>query len=435
MPNKVDVAWDKVFEQADVLGQVKQNGFYDLPAEKLKRMTGEEPRLLAKWDNRLQVPALFKTHKLSILPLSTTVYRISDFDVFHDLKPYDAKPIVNLEIPSWITTLNHELICRSENLLIAACYASGMLQHFLGEPSDLLATVSGRLRTNRFSFCVDALKRKGKQHEVTVHNPQIEIDAGYESPTAITLIEAKNRFCENFNIRQLYFPWRYFIELTRAKKQIRSVFLMTHNEVISLFLYEFSEQANFNSLCLIRQQRYSLSSATITLLDIQKILDETKSENRAYYLSKETFPQADSFDLVLALCERTYTKAVDALSIAEQYEYDRRQGAYYVQAARFLGLIECANCTNGKYVLTPEGRRIFAQPFPKRQFDLIRRIFKNHVFARTMRYTLQHAHPPDKAQVAAWICEDGWVFSDVTAQRRAQTVLSWTNWILALRTE
>jgi len=432
MPNKIDFAWNKVFEQEDVLGHVHQHGFYDLPAEKLKKITGEEPRILTKWDNALQVPALFEKHKLSILPLSTTTYRISDFDVFHNLETSVSKSIMNFEIPPWITTLGHDFALRSENLLIAACYASGILREFLNEPDELFATVSGRLRTNPFSFHVDSLREKGMRNEVTARNPQIEIDAGYESPSAITLIEAKNRFCENFNIRQLYFPWRYFMELTRGGKKIQPVFIMAHNEVLNLFLYEFGNKMNFNSLRLVRSQRYSLSPTTITVLDIQNILEQTKCVKRKSYPSGETFPQADSFDLVIALCERAHAGTVDTLSVAEQYEYDRRQGAYYLQAARFLGLVEQVE---GKYNLTREGQKIFLQPFQKRQFGLIRQIVKNHVFARAMRHTLQHACPPEKPLVAQWILEDGWELSKVTALRRASTVLSWTNWILNLRND
>lgn len=432
--SKVEDAWKLFFEEMGALAIVAQDGFYDFTAKDLNRITGEEPRLLTKWDTKDAVPSIFHDNKLGLLSLSATHYRIGAFNVFHDIESPSTLEISSASVPGWIRSLNESLIGRSESLLIAACYASDILKDFLEEAGELVPTVSGRLRCAKdMDFSVDSTSGRGLSQSIDVSGAQFEVDGGYESPTTLYLIEAKNRFQKNFNIRQLYYPWRYFSDIISPSKPVKSVFLMQHNDVISLYLYDFNGKSMFNSLHLLHTKRYSFCSTEITMENIENVLSAVRNvKTRGDFCEDEVFPQADDFDLVINSCMRLLSTSFNTASWVDDYEYVSRQSYYYSSAARFLGLIEKVD---EKYQLTCEGKRILDAPYQKRQMGLMKMMFSVCVIKKTMEYTLKHSGPPCKKDVANWIREDGWELNDTTSLRRAQTVLSWVRWVLNTRTE
>ena len=47
---KSDRAWEKVIEKLPVLDIIDEIGYFEIDSKQLKRITGEEPRLIAKFD-------------------------------------------------------------------------------------------------------------------------------------------------------------------------------------------------------------------------------------------------------------------------------------------------------------------------------------------------------------------------------------------------
>lgn len=422
-----------MFEELSVLQKIEEDGFYDITASKLKEITDEEPRLLAKWDSRQKTPQIFRDKNLGMLPLSTQKYRIADFQLFHDLEQ-DNTSIQHFSPPGWVQTLTPFWFSRSENILLSACSAAGIFDDFLNLPNGttFFPSISGRLRAKDLKFDVETNFSK-KKTRVELLNPQFEIDAGFESEQCIFFVEAKNTFCDDFNIRQLYIPWRYLTGLV-SDKPIYPLFLMSHNGVITLYHYKFEDPSNFNSLSLIKKQRYSLCEFRITLEDIQLIAEKSRKKNKNEYSSDDVFPQADNFDLIIKLGELLVSETKDTSDVAEYYEYDHRQGQYYVQASRFLGLIWK---TGGKYALTPLGQKLFTSDLNARIRGLIKIVFQNNVFKRTFMHTLKHnGVEPSKELISRWILDDGWEdLNPTTRLRRASTVLAWNRWILQQKTE
>ena len=95
-----------------------------------------------------------------------------------------------------------------------------------------------------------------------MRNAQIEIDGGYEGQTKLALIEAKNTKCEDFLIRQMYYPYRAWAD--RISKTVVPIFMTFSNDVFSFFVYEFQEQGAYNSLVLLQQRILLLLRSQLT---------------------------------------------------------------------------------------------------------------------------------------------------------------------------
>jgi hypothetical protein len=290
--------------------------------------------------------------------------------------------------------------------------------------------VSGRLRADNLEF--DVYTHSAKRQHVVAANPQFEIDAGFESEQNVFLVEAKNRYCEDFNIRQLYIPWRYIKEQI-PHKPIYPIFLMSHNGVITLYKYEFSIPDQFNSLLFKKMKRYSLFDYKLTLANMQDIAKATRSCLRKGFSSDVVFPQADNFELVIKLGELLADVTKDISDVEVLEEYVPRQWDYYAQAARFLGLVEKQK---GKYVLSDLGKKLFTADLNTRVCGIIKTMFHSRVMKMTFEKTIMNGgKEPNKDEIAQWIIEDGWSLGMTTAKRRASTVQAWNRWVFSQRTE
>ena len=69
-------AWDKFFSQTATLAEIEGRGYSYVTADSLKRITGREPRLLAKLDTLHDCPDVFKKHGLTIFPVKNGEYVI-----------------------------------------------------------------------------------------------------------------------------------------------------------------------------------------------------------------------------------------------------------------------------------------------------------------------------------------------------------------------
>ena len=65
----------------------------------------------------------------------------------------------------------------------------------------------------------------------------MEIDGGFESAERLILVEAKNHISPDFNIRQLYFPYRRFSQA--LAKEVVPLYVVYSNGVFHLYRYSF----------------------------------------------------------------------------------------------------------------------------------------------------------------------------------------------------
>lgn len=420
--SKNDIAWEKIFEKYCILDRLANNGRVSISSAEINNF--REARLMTKFDHRSQLPELFAKHKLSILPTSRGTYEIGAFETFCDFNKEDIE-IVTVGFPTFLESIDYKDII-SESIAINCAFVSKILHDFTDE-ENLFPTVSGRMSSSLFGF---AIKSNQGVFRINVENSQIEIDGGFEGDNSLSLIEAKNYISDDFLIRQLYYPYRLWSD--KIVKRVRPIFLTYSNGIFDLREYEFTNPELYNSIRLLRHKKYAVQERDINIENIQNILDNVQ-------VAKEPelpFPQADSFERVINLCELLKQKGfISKEDITHNYDFDHRQTDYYSNAAKYLGLIE-GRCENQQIgcTLTQDGNRIFNLPIIERQLEFVRLILSRAAFKNTLKLYFDKGDVPTKDEVIE-IMKDARLYnidSEQTYRRRASTVISWINWILEL---
>lgn len=319
-----DKAWEELFEKYDILGNIERIGQFQISAKQIKEV--REPRLMAKYDHTINLPQIFADNGLSILPITRGDYIISHFDAYHKFEP-DNTPITRVPLPAYIQSLDSSNV-PSEAIALNCAVAAGIVSDFLGD-EEIVSTVSGRMGSGIFDFNIGNLK-SSTLSTVTVNNSQIEIDAAYEGIRSLALFEAKRDLSEDFLVRQLYYPYRVW--KNRITKPVRPLFLVYSNGIYRLYEYEFTDPDNYSSIALVRQRNYSVEDTVITVDDIQRVLHNVMCENEPQI----PFPQADSFERVINICELLDDQDLSRNDVTERYAFDARQTNYYTDAARYL---------------------------------------------------------------------------------------------------
>ncbi|WP_408923935.1 type II restriction enzyme [Corynebacterium marquesiae] len=393
--------------------ELERHGYFYIGARELERLSGRQPRLMAKHDFSTSRPWIFQRLRLGIVPVSRSEYLVGRFNLYERFPETQRGEVRTLELPAGLDTLSLEAVS-SEAVALNGASASGMLEDFLG-CAPLQATVAGRMSTHGLKVRLPDLGV-----DVAVDRAQMEIDGGFESLEHLVLVEAKNHLSEDFNIRQLYFPYRRFQQ--RLAKDVVPVYLVYSNGIFHLYRYEFRDPADFRSISLVDSARYALSSSH---LNAQAALDIV----RAVAPEPEPavpFPQANSFERVVNLLELIALQPLSKAEITQRYDFDPRQADYYANAARYLGLAEPVEDT---WETTEHGRRVIEQPQrDARNAALIRALAARRVFREVLELSLARGAVASTAEICAAM--NGLGLSLATSRRRASTVARWTQWVL-----
>lgn len=420
---KNDVAWEKLFDKYDIINEITCKGIFTISAEQIREF--REPRLMAKFDHKINLPHVFTANSLSILPVSRGTYCISHFDSYQQFPDIDA-PIQHFSLPEFIQTIDPGNIT-SETISISAALASGVFYDFAGE--DILSpTVSGRMGSGSFNFAIKNT-RCGQRVPVCVNNAQIEIDAALEGIGSLLLVEAKLDLSQDFIIRQLFYPLRTWA--SRVPKQVRPVFLLYSNSIFRLYEYEFVDLHEYNSIQLKKYGRYSIEDTHIEIGDVMHIV-----KNVTFCPEPEIpFPQADDFRRIINLCELLYENDLGKEEITTEYAFDTRQTSYYTDAGRYLGIIAKEKIPEGvRYRLTERGRQILCLPYKRRQLAFCDAILRHKVFWDVFTEGLRNGQLLDKKGIIFHMRRAGLynVESDSTYSRRSSTIKCWLDWIASL---
>lgn len=220
MATKLDSSWQKLFDKYNILEEVEEKGFYIISADQIREF--REPRLMTKFDHNEDLPILFKESNLSIMPISRSEYYISHNKMFFHLeeKTFDVESFL---LPNYIESITKENIT-SEAIALNCSYLTGMISDFV-EDTNVFPTVSGKMSSRKFSYQIENLLTK-KFDTINVNNSMIEIDGAYEGNNYLTIVEAKQTLCDNFLIRQLYYPYRVWKNRVEKKYQISILCLL-----------------------------------------------------------------------------------------------------------------------------------------------------------------------------------------------------------------
>lgn len=416
-----DDAWERLFDTYHILAEIEQNGQFVISADQIKGF--REPRLMTKFDHKINLPNIFAANNLSILPITRGDYVISSFSAY---KEFDepSQDVRRISIPAHIQSLMPQFLV-SEAIALNCANACGILNDFL-EDDELVPTVSGRMSSGSFDFGINtAFGTKN----ITVSNSQIEIDAAYEGIRYLSLFEAKRDLSDDFLVRQLYYPFRVWSE--RVTKTVKPVFLIFSNGMFNLYQYQFEDPQNYNSLILVKQRNYVIATE-ICLADIENLL-------RTVPLVQEpniSFPQADRMSRIVNLIELLNEKPMTKQDITSEYAFDERQTNYYTDAGRYLGLISKTHDEDGSilFQLSACGQRIMSLEYKERQLALVTQILMHKVFNETLKLHLQCGEMPDKQTIIQIMKRSNLyrVEADSTYLRRSSTVVGWVNWILGI---
>lgn len=419
MTTKNDEAWEALFHENQTLVDIKKDGFVHITADTMKGY--REPRLMAKLDTLEVLPEVFSENRLSILPIRNGEYVIFEDPDFHsyfrfpknfeNIKPKNYQP--SKPLSDFDSFSNLEYMNEAKALDIA--FMSSIIKNFTNE-NEIWLTIRGRQYTSGFQIVVPNLIEP-----IQISSVQIEIDAGYETDNAIYVFEAKIGKRENFNIRQLLFP--YLEWKNRTKKQVIPIFFYYTNDLYYLFQFELGNSLDVSHI--VKQACYKFDEPY--RFNLEEVLSTP-----ARIRENETeipFPQANDFNKVIDIVTLVNQGYDTKMALSESMEFDERQGDYYANAARFIGLLDRNNDT---FLLTEPGKEFLQISSPiKRAEFVLKQLAMRPVFHQVFNYLLLNNLEIDSLdlQTVSKIIRKHTTLQGSTSNRRASTVIQWIKWI------
>ena len=403
MPAKHDL-WEVIIEK---LGLDLTRPLNYLTATEIKLTIHEEPRLMASMDSERSLPEILRRNDLFILPVSRSRYALVRGKGYHELEDSGEPVKFEVRLPIELTSLAYG---HGESRYLLHAYHAGILSQFSGV-AQMYPTVSGKMATGSFQF------RVGGSPVIDVSKAGMEIDFGFEGPADLLLFEGKTGERETFLIRQLYYPFRTFREVTR--KNVRPFFFVANpgNQTYSAWEYEWTDPTNYEALQLRKAQRFRL-------VETRPPTDALAAVPPDPALSR--VPQADDLDKVAEFPFRVREGVSSAHEWALSKGITARQGDYYREAAETLGLIRV---DNRSLELTTQGRRFVEMPPEERNellaLQILRIPIMNAVFHAALARRAGGLEDSDVAEIIRRSSQLG----GSTPMRRAKTVRSYFAWL------
>lgn len=418
---KNDIAWERLFNEYNILEEVTKKGQFIIQAEQINK--ARESRLMAKIDHTINLPQIFRENDLSILPISRSKYIIASIDTHQKVTYNKRLEIEEFQLPDGIASIDFTNLY-SEATALNFAFNAGIINQLLGE--EMLYTVSGRMSTGSFNFSINSKAHSQVPNHIMVDNSQCEVDGGFEGEKHFIIIEVKKYEVIDFNIRQLYYPYRLWSR--KLSKKVIPILMTFSKDIFDFFIYEFTDEANYNSLRLVQQRRFTLAPEEITRSDISALFSQIHLVPEPQDIP---FPQANKFDRVVELLSLLEAKDLTKDDITANYQFDARQTKYYTDAAKYLGLVDTLTDQFTReeiFTLTEEARILLHQMHKQKYLEFIRKILEHVVHNQTFQAT-QQGYIPSTEEISQIIVDCQIDIHGKTVGRRASTVRSWINWI------
>ena len=142
----------------------------------------------------------------------------------------------------------------SESNILSVGYNQRIIHDFLYEDITASPKVYGSNRTQI------ALDYRIGDATIAARRVQVEIDFTLEHLGTITVFEAKNGAPDDFNVFQLFNPYRYYRQITEGQPgiAINCCYLLRQGDRLRLYLYSFADSQSPASIRLERNAEYTL---------------------------------------------------------------------------------------------------------------------------------------------------------------------------------
>ena len=97
-----DTAWENLFDKYHILAEIERNGQFTISANQIKEF--REPRLMTKFDHKVNLPTIFAENQLAILPVTRGDYVISSFSAYKEFEQ-PSTDVQRISIPAHIQSL------------------------------------------------------------------------------------------------------------------------------------------------------------------------------------------------------------------------------------------------------------------------------------------------------------------------------------------
>lgn len=403
-------AWEQIIKKKNFDLTKKVNL---ITAEEIKKISKQEPRLMAKFDTYDELPLSFKEHGVFILPLKNKKYVLVKGIGFHPLEKFNDKR------KTFSSRLPFELLSRSRGISemqhIDYAYNSGLVEEFSNK-GNLYLTIRGRKYSPPFQFRVDG------SPILKAESVQVEVDAGFEGKRNVVIVEGKINTPSDFLIRQLYYPFRFWQTIIPEKQAIPIFFTFDPDtRLYNFWEYRFSDINDYESIELTRNATFQIVINKDAVFKAEDFADIRNKKEQ-----KTIVPQADDVKKILEFPFLVSERMNNALDIARYFEFNPRQSSYYREATEALGLLKL---NHGKYYLTDVGQVFIRLPVQERNELLTRLMFELPVMHEIlMEVLIKPSKHISKEEIVNIIGSNSHLTGS-TLQRRSQTILSWFRWI------
>ena len=373
-------------------------------ANQIKQITQKEPRIMAKMDRIESLPKIFSENNLFLLPISRSEYAIVKGDGHHKPEQFEVKPEIFRTSKAFPTSA---VGIEGESVFLDYANSCGLIERLCGV-SNLTPSVRGRTTTPEFEFYIAGNK-------VEVNRAQIEIDASYESKDELLIFEAKIGLPSSFSIKQLYYPYRTFME----KKKVRNFFFcfIPDGKAYIFWEYEFDKYDEFNSIRLLRYKAYQIR--------VSRVVPVKRYQNISPASRLIDIPQADDVNKIMLFPFMVSEGYDTAKKMVEAFAFDIRQSSYYRQAAELLGLVDREK---GKYKITLKGESLLVLSSKDKPNFMCRLLLEFPVLNEIYLGVTAENKKFSRDDIVNLLRLKSHIRGN-TLRRRTQTVVAWFRWI------
>ena len=208
-----------------------------------------EPRLLCKMDTSDSRPDIFKKHNICLMSVKNGVYVIMKENIYVPLHTYKtAANIIRETSNSMLLNIGD-----SEMTILDKLHYNNVLEYVIGEKILYGPLLGGRHRCT-FDTTIGDIS-------LSISGSQYETDGCYETKSTVCIVEAKSTPCKDFNVRQLYFPFREVHKQVNNKKTIIVLFIYKDKgKNIHIYKYKWRNYLVMNDIELLGYFKYILHS-------------------------------------------------------------------------------------------------------------------------------------------------------------------------------